>query len=140
LALLCAVAGQSGKLMAVGATYEARTGTVQAGPLELSLDNVTFTQKKGYVHILFDVFPYAARIQALGLKSISPVAAALLTQECPRRFPAETKFKLDVIELSQRDDYGNPEWGKVIVKERYQGQRKGAKVKVSRITEKGAAK
>jgi hypothetical protein len=114
--------------------YEPLTGTVQAGPRELSLDNISFTPAKDGVHILFDVYPYAAKIKALGLKSIKPVVDELLKVEAPKRFPSEKIFKLTVIELSQRDDYGVPRWDKMRIKERFEGKLKGGEIVVRRVS------
>ncbi len=127
-------------LGAQAAMYEPVTGTVKAGPLELSLDNVVFTQKTGYVHILFDAYPYADKIKSAGLKSLAPVVDVLLMKEAPKRFPKEKHFKLFVIELSQRDDYGAPRWEKMVIKEEYLGDVKGGKVKVTKMPAKEVAK
>ena len=114
--------------------YQPRTGTVQAGPLTLSLDNVIFTQKQGYAHVLWDAYPSAKKIQDLGLANLSPVAAALLNR-AGVLFPREKEFKLDVVELPQRDDYGAPRWDQIVLKEKYKGHRKGKKIQVEPLSQ-----
>ena len=118
------------------------TASVQAGPLTLNLKDVIFTQKKGYVHVLLDAWPYAAQISAQGLSSLSSVAEALLSTEGMKRFPKEKNFKLDVVELSQRDDYGAPRWELVKLKERYKASvgAKGLSFVVVPLDQEGSKK
>jgi hypothetical protein len=111
--------------------------TFTAGALHLCMDDVYFTQKKGYVHVLFDILPYAAQIRATHLTSLSTVAQALIKDQGLKQFSKEKKFKIDVVEILARDDYGAPRWDQIKLKESYLGEAKGKDVI---LTPKGAAK
>lgn len=102
--------------------------TVTAGALQVCLDDAIFTQKKGYVHLMFDAFPYAAQIKAAHLTSLSSVAQALVEGEGLKKFTAEKHYKIDVVEVLERDEYGLPRWDQVKLKEGFLGEVAGKKV------------
>lgn len=104
---------------------------VSAGALRVSLDDAIFTQKKGYVHLLIDVFPNRAQVKSAHLANLSSTAEALVKSEGMKRFPKEKHFKVDVVEILERDEYGAPRWDQVKLLESYTAEVKGKKVKLA---------
>jgi hypothetical protein len=69
------------------------------------------TKKETYVHILLDLFPYQSRLKD-GAKAYAPLAEALVT-EVRQRQPEAKKFKVDLVEFKDRDEYDAPVWSSV---------------------------
>ena len=109
--------------------------SVTAGSLHVCLDDVYFTQKKGYVNMLFDSYPYAAQIKSNQLVSLSSVVQALIQGEGLKKYSKEKHFKVEVVEIMGRDEYGAPRWDQVKLKEEFLAE--AAKGKVILSAKKG---
>lgn len=100
--------------------------TVQAEGLSLSARDLVFTDKKSYLHMLWDAFPSKAAIEAaasargLAVPELrKKMAAALLEQKGQGRSKAKTA-KVDVVEFPERDVYGDPVWASVVKLDRFE--------------------
>jgi hypothetical protein len=100
--------------------------TVQAEGLSLSARDLVFTDKKSYLHLLWDTFPSKAAIEATAASRGLPaselrkkMAVALLEQKGQGRSKAKTA-KVDVVEFPERDVYGDPVWGSVVKLDRFE--------------------
>jgi hypothetical protein len=108
-----------GMALPLSAATTVTAEVIQAGPLNVSLADVISTQKKGYVHVLIDVWPNAAKIAEGKLSSLSSTVEAILSRSMVKKFPKAKDFKIDVVELPERDEYGAPRWELIRLKERY---------------------
>ena len=90
------------------------TNTVKVAGIEVAHDQILITPKPGYVHMIWDAFPNHAAIQNAG-KAFNFEAAALDLAKGPglAASPGAKVFKVDIMELSEKDSYGNPQWDKV---------------------------
>jgi hypothetical protein len=102
----------------VHADYEASaaapllTGTVEAGSLSIKAADVSLTLRPTYVHMLFDAFPYRDDLQVDSHKPkpLEPVVEALVQGFVLARLPGTKLVKVDVVEFTDRDSYGAPNW------------------------------
>jgi hypothetical protein len=88
------------------------TDTVKLGSLSIKAADVSLTQKTTYVHVLFDAFPYRDDLQLDSPvpKHLEPVVKALVVGFVLKRLPATKLVKVDVVEFTERDEYGAPRW------------------------------
>lgn len=105
----------SGRLCADLASPTGVTLSVKAGDKGISADDLALTQKTGYVHILFNASPYPAADPA----ALPGILLALVKEAALPKFPKAAWFKIDVADVSARDDYGLPVWEKIKVLGRY---------------------
>lgn len=97
------------------------TNTVKVAGIEVAHDQILITPKTGYVHMIWDVFPKHAAIQTAGKKFNFEAAALDLVKGPGLASNPEAKvFKVDIMELSEKDSYGNPQWDKVQFLSRFQ--------------------
>jgi hypothetical protein len=94
------------------------TLSVKLGAQQVNSNDLTFTQRPGYVHVMFNATPYLADIPG-GKDGLKPVVTELVKKEGLPNFPKEKLFKVDVADISARDDYGLPIWEKVKLIERF---------------------
>jgi hypothetical protein len=127
-------------LSAEGATSpEDVTSTVQFASLSVKEADLLFTPKAEYVHVIFDAFPYRAKIAALGKgTTLQQVAKELAQKVVFARYPTVKKSKIVIVEYSERDDYGAPVWESVVRLGEYEAKRDGRKVTVSVVKKKKA--
>ena len=88
------------------------TGTVTLGALSIKAADVSLTLKATYVHVLFDAFPYRNDLQvdSPSPKPLEPVVKALVEGFVLTRLPGTKLVKVDVVEFTDRDDYGAARW------------------------------
>jgi hypothetical protein len=102
------------------AADRAVTPTVQVEDLSVRLDDVIVTPKKDYAHFLWDSFPYKAAItaaakgqnqdeQAYREKVLKLLANAVVALHAPKL----RHIKADVVEFTERNEYGAPLWSSV---------------------------
>jgi hypothetical protein len=91
---------------------EGVTLSVKLGDKQVNSNDLVFTQKEGYVHVMFNATPYLADIPG-GKEGLKPVVTDMIKKEGLPHFPTEKLFKIDVADISARDDYGLPIWEKV---------------------------
>jgi hypothetical protein len=91
------------------------TYTLKVGSLSIKSADVSLTMRDGYVHVLFDAFPYRndLRVDTPSPKPLEPVVKALVKGFVLKRLPATKLAKVDVVELLDRDSYGAPRWDSV---------------------------
>ena len=94
------------------------TLSVQAGDKAISADDISFTQKTGYVYLMFNAAPYPGAL-AKAHAALPKIVQALVEKEGLKSFPGAKLFKVDVADVSARDDYGLPAWDKVKLIERF---------------------
>ena len=97
---------------------EGVTLSVKLGSKQVNSNDLAFTQKTGYVHVMFNATPYLAEIPG-GKNGLKAVVTEMVKKEGLPKFPDEKLFKIDVADISVRDDYGLPVWDKVKLIERY---------------------
>jgi hypothetical protein len=111
------------------------TPTVKAGNLTVKLSDVLLTPKPGYVHMLFDAYPYRDDIPKDGMDQVlKTIAKDLVKDPLLVKFPKTTKVKADMVQFSQRDDYGAPRWDSVTKLAHYEISLKKGKVKIDKAT------
>lgn len=110
----------------VGVTLAVKLGTVQLNSYDLLL-----TQKKGYVHVLFNAAPYLTDLT--DAKAMQAAAHDIIANEAIVKFPTEKNFKIDVADVSASDDYGQPAWDKIKLIERFTATAKKSKVSVKKV-------
>ena len=113
-----------GLLLAFNMTLRADLGnpsgmtlTVKAGEKAISADDIAFTQKLGYVHLMFNATPYPY-VMGHSKTNLEKTVSALIKSEGLKQFPEAKVFKVDVADISARDDYGLPAWSKIKLIER----------------------
>jgi hypothetical protein len=116
-AILLAVLALSVPLRADLGQPTGLTLSVKAGDKAISSDDISFTQKSGYVHLMFNAQPYPAAI-AKGRAQLPAIVKALVEKEGLKAFPGAKLFKVDIADISARDDYGLPAWDKIKLLER----------------------
>jgi hypothetical protein len=86
--------------------------TVKLGSLSIKAADVSLTRKRAYVHVLFDAFPYRddLLVDSPNPKPLEPVVKALVEGFVLTRLPATKLVKVDVVEFTDRDDYGAARW------------------------------
>jgi hypothetical protein len=87
------------------------TVSAKAGDKFISTDDFAFTQKDGYVHLLLNASPYPAMTAKNA--DLVLVVKGLIKVKGLVDFPGSKLFKVDVADISARDDYGLPNWEKV---------------------------
>ena len=94
---------------------KALTATVKAAGLVVKLSDLSISLKGDHVHLLFDAFPYRGQLQTdtAQARPLSPVVESLIAGPLLSRFPSAGLVKVDVVEFSQRDDYGAPRWDSI---------------------------
>lgn len=97
------------------------TPTVQVAGITISASCYIFTPGKGYVHLLLDTF--ALRGQLGDAAKRKALALGLLNEKLDPKFSAIKKAKVDVVEFTERDSYGAPDWGSLVKLEHYEGIR-----------------
>lgn len=96
------------------------TPTVKVEGLDLRLDDVIITPKAGYAHLLWDLFPYHDAVAAAAKAKSQPeadfralVVKGLAQALVPAKAPKVKLVKADVVEFTERDEYGAPRWSSV---------------------------
>ena len=119
LSLLCLL-----PLMVRGAN--ALTQTVQVAGVSILQDDFVLTAGKGYVHILLDT--YRSRSVLDSAEKRRALALGILNEQLGARFAKMKKAKIDVVQFTERNNYGAPDWSSLIKQERYEGSKdkKGA--------------
>jgi hypothetical protein len=91
-------------------------------------DNLMMKQKKGYVYVLFDAFPYRDRLSGVDL---SRLAEVLLNEIVLKSYAKAEKIKLDVVEYSEKDSYGVPRFDTVKILGKFEAVLKNGKLTVT---------
>lgn len=91
---------------------------VKAGAKAVSSDDIAFTPKSGYIHMIFNAAPYPA-VTGKNRAALSRVVLRLIETEGHRAYPDSNLFKVDVADVSVRDDYGLPAWDKIKLIQRF---------------------
>lgn len=107
---LMALLALAGRLPAVEMNNANKvTGTVELAGLRIERANISVTVDPSRARILADIFPNQKERLALGDK-FDPQALALALVQGPGKAkdPKLKAFRVDIVEYSQRDDYGLP--------------------------------
>jgi hypothetical protein len=90
-------------------------GAAKGAALQIKPADLSLTQKAGYVYVLFDAFPYrdALKLDTPKPEPLEPVLRGLASGPVLSRWPATKLVKVDVVEFSERDDYGAPRWDSI---------------------------
>lgn len=126
LLLLAALAAPA-PLRPAGSALPA-TPTVKAGGADIVPADFIITRKKGYVHLLWDAFPY----RGPAAPDVQAVVADLLAGPVAKKFPKAVKVKVDVVEFPDRDEYGAPRWESIRRVAAFQALKKGGKWKIGK--------
>lgn len=92
--------------------------SVKVGERAVRSDDFLLDQKNGYVHVLFNATPYLDSLPK-GKDALAALVTQLLKSEALPQFPDAKLFKIDVADISARDDYGLPLWEKVRLIQRF---------------------
>jgi hypothetical protein len=95
-----------------------QTLTAKAGSKAISADDIAFTQKDTYVHLLVNASPYPAMTEK-SCAQLPAILKSLIRSKGLADFPGAKFFKIDVADISARDDYGLPAWDKVKLIKRF---------------------
>jgi hypothetical protein len=105
------------------------TTTVNVDGLNISTADFILKKKKGYVYVLLDVMPYAKPIEERVHKTKQPVEAvrrglllALVEKLLPEKFPSLRAYQADVVEFTERDEYGLPAWSSIRRLDHFRGE------------------
>ena len=125
-AIFCLAAGmaQAGGLVA----GQDVTGTAMIAGIEVAKNQYLVTPKPGYVHLLWNAFPYQAAIKGAG-KAFSFEAAATDLAKGPglEASPKAKVFRVDLVEFPEKDNYGAPRWDKIQFLGKFEVTLKGKK-------------
>jgi hypothetical protein len=116
--LLLALLALSPGLQAYLTGPEGVTLSVKAGGKQVNSNDLVVSQKEGYVYVMFNATPYLDGIPG-GKAGLKALVTEMVKKEGLTRYPKEKLFKIDVADISARDDYGMPAWDKIKLIERY---------------------
>lgn len=81
---------------------------------EVPLKHLMIKQKKGYVYVLFDMFPAKESLSDI---EVDKIAGIIMNELVLARFENTKKVKMDIVEYTDKDDYGSPD--KVVIKAKF---------------------
>jgi len=115
-----------GSKMALADTIQpsAVTWTTQVLSLTVMKADILASKKQGYGHVLWDAFPVKEQLKAEPL-SLSAAAEALALGPGLAKMPEATRFKVDIVEFPERDDYGAPRWESIRVLAKFEVSKVG---------------
>ena len=113
--LLCLAGLLPHPALADGGAAAPVSGTAKGASLQIKAANLSLTQKAGYVYVLFDAFPYrdALKLDTPNPAPLEPVVKTIAAGPVLARWPATKLVKMDVVEFSEKDDYGAPRWDSI---------------------------
>ena len=90
------------------------TSTVKAGGMLIARADFIITDKKTYAHLLWDAYPCREQLKCQDQDKIfTLVVADLLAGPLAKKLPDALKAKVDIVEFTERDNYGLPKWDSV---------------------------
>jgi len=90
------------------------TSTVKAGGMLIAKADFIITDKKSYAHLLWDAFPYREQLKGQDqAKVFNLVVMDLLSGPLAKKLRGADKAKIDIVEFTERDNYGLPKWDSV---------------------------
>jgi hypothetical protein len=121
--LFCLVLG-SNPVLAAGSQAQQLTWTTQVLDLTVMKADILASKKQGYGHVLWDAFPLREELKAKPV-SLSAAAQALALGPGLAKMPEATRFKIDIVEFPERDDYGAPRWESIKVLGKFEVSKAG---------------
>lgn len=104
--------------------------TLSAGALEIRRCDLSFARQKDRVIVLFDVFPYKARLASKGENALEDLARSLAEGPAREKYPDARQYRVAIAEVAERDVYGLPRWDtlKMVLRRTFLTDKKGGLV------------